>query len=332
MSEIISKLKEANLLGRGGANFPVWQKWEAVVKNSDPEKYIVCNGAEGEPDVHKDEYIIRNYPNDLVDGIKIAINEISAKKAYLYLNHNYYNDYKDILLASIGNAPIEIIEKGRGYIAGEETAICTFIEHGYVSPRQKPPFISDAGLWGKPTLLNNVETFYYVSKVDKGEYNGKRFVSIEGDVDNSGTFEKSIDLTITEILKDTNNYPDFDFFVQVGGGAEGLIMLASELDVPLSGCGALKIFNTKATDIFALMEYWADFLNCGNCDKCVPCREGLYRIFEMIKSRNIDKEKLFDLFDVLEKTSFCALGRGASGPFKSLILKLNFEKYGKEKH
>ncbi|MDD5639767.1 MAG: NADH-ubiquinone oxidoreductase-F iron-sulfur binding region domain-containing protein [Candidatus Pacebacteria bacterium] len=332
MSEIILKLKEANLLGRGGANFPVWQKWEAVAKNTDSEKYIICNGAEGEPDVHKDEYIIKNYSNDVIDGIAIAIKEFSAKKAYLYLNHNYYDKYKDILSGIIGQMPIEIIAKGKGYIAGEETAICEFIEKGFVQPRQKPPFISDAGLWGKPTLLNNVETFYHIAKISKGEYKDTRFISIEGDVANSGTFEKLNNLTINEVLKDTGNYPDFDFFVQVGGGAEGLIMLPSELNVPLSGCGALKVFNKEKTDIFALMEYWADFLNCGNCDKCVPCREGMYRIWEMIKNRDIDKEKLFDLFDVLEKTSFCGLGRGASGPFKSLILKLNFEKYGKEKN
>jgi len=332
MSEIISKLKEANLLGRGGANFPVWQKWEAALKASDSEKYIICNGAEGEPDVYKDEYIIRNYPSDLIDGIAIAIRELSAKRAYIYLNHSYFDKYKDILIELIGALPIEVIAKGKGYIAGEETAICNFIEKGFAVPRQKPPFISDSGLWGKPTLLNNVETFYYVSKVNKGEYNNQRFISVNGDTANAGTFELSNSLTIEDMLRGTNNYPDFDFFVQVGGGAEGLIMLPSELNVSLSGCGAIKIFNKETTDVFALMEYWADFLNCGNCDKCVPCREGVYRIYEMVKNRDIDKEKLFDLFNVLEKTSFCALGRGVSGPFRSLILKLNFEKYGKEEH
>ena len=330
MSEIISKLKEANLLGRGGANFPVWQKWQAVISSAGDEKYVICNGAEGEPDVEKDGFILSNYPEELIEGVVIALKEISAKKAYIYLNHNYYEAHKSVLQKLCANFPIEIIAKGKGYIAGEETAICEYIEKGYAEPRQKPPFISDKGLWGKPTLLNNVESFYYVAKVSKGEYRGTRFISINGDASSSGVFELPISLTIEDALKQTNNYPDFDFFVQVGGGAEGLIMLPSELNVPLSGCGAIKVFNRRTTDLLALMEYWADFLNRGNCDKCVPCREGMYRISEMMKSKNIDKEKLFEIFDVLEKTSFCALGRGASGAFKSLIEKLNFfETYGK---
>ncbi|MCK9578110.1 hypothetical protein M0R01_01280 [bacterium] len=331
MSEIVLKIKEANLLGRGGANFPVWQKWQAVISNSGSEKYIICNGAEGEPDVEKDEFIIMHYAKELVEGIKIAINEISAKKAYIYLNHQYYSKYKDLLLSFSEGLPIEVVEKGKGYIAGEETAICEYIENGFAEPRQKPPFISDKGLWGKPTLLNNVESFYYVYKISKDEYNDKRFVSINGDVVNRGTFELSRMLTIKEMLLETKNYPEFDFFVQVGGGAEGLIMLPSELDVPLSGCGAIKVFNRSTTDLIKLMQYWADFLNKGNCDKCVPCREGMYRISEMIKNNDFNQKKLFEIFDVLEKTSFCALGRGASIPFRSLIEKLNFfEKYGKE--
>ncbi|MFA6252001.1 MAG: NADH-ubiquinone oxidoreductase-F iron-sulfur binding region domain-containing protein [Candidatus Paceibacterota bacterium] len=330
MSEIISKLKEANLLGRGGANFPVWQKWQAVISSRGDEKYVICNGAEGEPDVEKDGFILSNYPEELIEGILIAIKETAAKKAYIYLNHNYYEKHKDTLQKLSENFPIEIVAKGKGYIAGEETAICEYIEKGYAEPRQKPPFISDKGLWDKPTLLNNVESFYYVAKVSKGEYKGTRFISINGDTSNSGVFELPISSTIEDALKQTDNYPDFDFFVQVGGGAEGLIMLPSELNVPLSGCGAIKIFNRKTTDLLALMQYWADFLDRGNCDKCVPCREGMYRISEMMKSKNIDREKLFEIFDVLEKTSFCALGRGASGAFKSLIEKLNFfETYGK---
>lgn len=331
MSEIISKLKAANLLGRGGASFPVWQKWQAVVSSISDDKYVVCNGAEGEPDVDKDEFIISNYPKELIEGVAIAINELSAKKAYIYLNHTYYEKYKNILIDISKGLPIEVVQKGKGYIAGEETAICEYIENGFAEPRQKPPFISEKGLWGKPTLLNNVESFYYVSKIEKGEYNNKRFVSINGNVINRGTFELDQSLNIEGMLRQTGNYPDFDFFVQVGGGAEGVIMLPQELNTPLSGCGAIKVFDKNGTDLVQLMEYWADFLNRGNCDKCVPCREGMYRISEMIKGRDFDKEKLFEIFDVLEKTSFCALGRGASIPFKSLIEKLNFfETYGKE--
>jgi NADH:ubiquinone oxidoreductase subunit F (NADH-binding) len=330
MNEIILKLKEAGILGRGGAGFPVWQKWDSVLNALGDEKYVICNGAEGEPDVFKDEYIIKNYSQDLIDGIRIAIETLSARKAYLYLNHKYYEDYREILIGIIGDLPIEVIEKGKGYIAGEESAICNFIETGITEPRQKPPFLSQVGLFGKPTLVNNLETFYYVSKINKGEYSKTRFFSINGDVDNPGVFEESESIALEELLKKTNNYPQFDFFAQVGGGAEGVIMLPAELAGPLAGgCGAIKIFNREKTDLFNLMEYWIEFIIYGNCDKCVPCREGTYRIYEMVKSRNIDKDKLLELLDVLEKTSFCALGRGVVIPFRSLISKLNFENYGK---
>lgn len=330
MNEIILKLKESGLLGRGGAGFPVWQKWDSVLQAAGSEKYIICNGAEGEPDVFKDGYIIKNYPEELINGIKVAIDTLQAKKAYLYLNHDYYKEHKGKLEGLIGSLPIEVIEKGKGYIAGEESAICSFIETGTAEPRQKPPFLSQVGLFGKPTLVNNLETFYYVSKISKGEYNKTRFFSINGDVQNPGVFEESESITLEELLKKTNNYPQFDFFAQVGGGAEGVIMLPSELSNPLSGgCGAIKVFDREKTDLFSLMEYWIEFLIYGNCDKCVPCREGTYRIYEMIKARNIDKDKLLDMLDVLEKTSFCALGRGVAIPFRSLIVKLNFENYGK---
>lgn len=332
MSKIISQLKEANLLGRGGAAFPVWQKWEAVKNAVGDKKYIICNGAEGEPDVFKDEYIIKNYSDDLINGIKIAIDEMAAEKAYLYLNHDYYKNYKGLLSDAIKDLPIGIIEKGKGYIAGEESAACEFIETGITEPRQKPPFLSQVGLWGMPTLVNNIESFYFVSKISKGEYKNTKFFSVTGDVPNKGVYEEPESSTVEEILKKSGNYPDFDFFIQLGGGAEGVIMLPAELNVPFNGCGSIKVFNRKTTDLFALMEYWAEFLIYGNCDKCVPCREGSYRIYEMVKNRNIDKEKLFDLLDVLEKTSFCALGKGIAIPFRSLILKLNFENYGKEKN
>lgn len=330
MEQIISSLKDSGILGRGGAGFPTWQKWESVLSAGDNEKYVICNGAEGEPDVFKDGYILKNYPEKVVDGIMIAVKLLSAKKAYLYLNHAYYDELAESLRKIIGDSPIEVIAKGKGYIAGEESAICNFIETGVVEPRQKPPFLSQVGLFGKPTLVNNLETFYYVSKIADGSYEKKRFYSINGDVSSPGVFEMPEDMDLSEILRETGNYPLVDFFAQVGGGAEGVIMLPSELDTPLKGgCGAIKVFDREKTDLVGLMKYWIEFIMNGNCDKCVPCREGTYRIYEMLESRNIDKKELFDLLDVLEKTSFCALGKGVAIPFRSLISKLNFDEYGK---
>ncbi len=309
-------------MGRGGAGFPTYLKWEAVNKEKADKKYIVCNGSEGEPNVFKDGFILENYPEKLIQGIEIALETIGNSSAYIYLKKDYYKKFKKLLEKLIGNLPITLFEKTGGYIAGEETAVLESIEGRRPEPRIKPPFPTESGLWGYPTLINNIETFYSVAKIADNEYKNTRFYSIGGDVKNKGVYELSENLTIKEILEKTHNYPLFDFFVQKGGGASGEILLSNELDQMVKGVGAIIIFNKAKTDLFVLMETWADFFMKGNCDKCVPCREGLFRIAEMIKKKEIDEKVMEEIFFVLEKTSFCALGRGAVVPFRSLINKL----------
>jgi|WetSurMetagenome_2_1015567.scaffolds.fasta_scaffold147809_2 [NiFe] hydrogenase diaphorase moiety large subunit len=328
MSDIIEKLKEAGLKGRGGAGFPTATKWELVKKAKGDKKYVVCNASEGEPDVFKDGYIIEKYPEDLVNGIDIAMKEIGADKGYIYINKDYYKKFKDRLIEVIGQKNIVLFEKKARYIGGEETAAVESIEGRRAEPRKRPPFLTDCGLFGCPTLMNNVETFYYVSKIAKGEYAKNRFYSVSGDVDNAGVFELPEDTTIFQVLRKTENVPSFDFFVQVGGGASGEIMLPEELNKPVAGAGSITVFNRKKTDVFALMKKWAEFFHVGNCDKCVPCREGAYRIYEMVKSKKLDYEVLDSLFLSLKESSFCALGRGIPTPFQSLIEKvIKNEKY-----
>jgi len=328
MKDIIEKLKEAGLKGRGGAGFPTATKWELVKKAKGDKKYVVCNASEGEPNVFKDGYIIENYPEDLVNGIDIAMKAVGADTGYIYINKDYYKKFKDRLLEVIGKRNIILFEKKARYIGGEETSAVESIEGKRAEPRKRPPFLTDYGLFGCPTLMNNVETFYYVSKINKGEYEKTRFYSVNGDVLNSGVFELPEDMTIFQVLRKTENYPDFDFFVQVGGGASGEIMLPEELNRPVAGAGSITIFNRKKTDVFDLMKKWAEFFHIGNCDKCVPCREGAFRIYEMVKSRKIDYEVLDSLFLSLRESSFCALGRGIPIPFQSLIEKvIKNEKY-----
>lgn len=319
---IVRKIKEADLKGRGGGGFPTGIKWELVKKAKGKKKYIICNASEGEPNVFKDGYILENYPKEVINGINIAADFISAEYSYIYLNKDYYKKIKNRLEDIIGNKRIIIFEKRAGYIGGEETAVCESIEGRRAEPKKKPPFLTDCGLFNCPTLMNNVETFYYISKISKGTYQKTRFYSVNGDVLNPGVYELPENLTMVQILRETNNYPDFDFFVQAGGGVSGEIMLSEELNKPVYGAGSITVFNKKETDIYSLMEKWAEFYHKGNCDKCAPCREGAYRIYEMIKARNIDMEKLEDIFLSLKKTSFCSLGRGMPLPFESLIKKI----------
>ncbi len=322
IKNIITKLEENNLKGRGGANFPTGLKWKMVKEIKAEKKYIICNASEGEPDVFKDGFILENYPEEVISGIKIALETIDNSSAYLYISKDYYRKFKKDLEKLIGKHPITLLKKTGGYLAGEETSICEVIEGKRIEPRIRPPFPSQSGLWHCPTLINNVETFYCVAKIAKNEYNKTRFYSINGDAENEGVYELPEDYSISRILKETKNWPDFDFFVQSGGGIAGEILLPNELDQMIKGTGSIIVFNRKQTDLFSLMEKWINFLIEENCDKCIPCREGTYRIAEMIKKKKIDKKILDDLFFVLEESSFCALGKGVASPIRGVITKL----------
>ncbi len=319
---IISKLKKENLLGRSGSAFPTGLKWEAVKNAKAKKKYIICNGSEGEPGISKDGFILKNYLGEVVKGVKIALETINNSCAYIYLRKDYFRQYEKPLKKIIGDSPIIVFKKKGGYLAGEETCVCEVIEGKSPEPRIKPPFPSQAGLWGCPTLINNLETFYCVAKIAAGDYKKTRFYSISGHIQNQGDYELPEDLTIEEILKKTGNWPDFDFFVHAGGGASGEILLSCELNRKIKGIGGIIVLNKGKTDLLALMTKWIDFFLAENCDKCVPCREGVYRIAEMLKKGKIDKKLLSDFLFVLEQTSFCPLGKSVAGPFKGLTTKL----------
>jgi len=319
---IITKLKRAKLTGRGGASFSTWQKWQAVLTVRAAKNYIICNASEGEPGVFKDYYLLKNYPKTVLQGIKIALETFKNSTAYLYLNPKYFKKFKRKLKKLITDDQIQLFKKPHYYLAGEESTILNVIEGKSLEPRLKPPYPCDYGLFGKPTLINNVETFYDIALIAKDKYQKRRFYSISGDVPNKGVFRFPETWPAEEVLKESDNYPDFDFFVQAGGGVSGEILLPNELSKPVGQAGALVVYNRKKTDLFALMKTWIDFFMAGNCDKCVPCREGAYRIAEMIKSKKMDKTILNQLFSVLEQISFCPLGRSIPVPFRSLIEKV----------
>lgn len=322
VKNIITQLNRHKLLGRSGSAFPTGLKWEMVKKAKSKRKYIICNAAEGEPDVFKDGFILENYPEEVIEGVKIALKTIDNSTAFIYLRKDYYKKFKKSLEKLIRGFPISLFKKTGGYLAGEETTVIATIEGRRQEPRIKPPYPPQSGLYSRPTLINNTETFYCVTKIAKEEYKNTRFYSISGDVKNGGVYELPENYSASRILKETKNWPDFDFFVQVGGGASGEILLPDELNQKARGAGAIIVFNRKKTDPLSLMKKWVKFFLKENCDKCVPCREGVYRIAEMLKKKEIDRELLDNLFFVLEETSFCSLGRMIVVPFSSLINKL----------
>ena len=320
--DFIKKIKASGLAGRSGSGFPTALKWELVKKAEAKEKYVICNASEGEPRVFKDGFILKNYPEEVIDGIKIAIQTLGAKKAYIYINKKYHKKFGQNLKKLSAGSLIELFKKQPGYLRGEETTLLNVIEGKLPLPRIKPPFPTEVGLFNKPTLINNVETFYCVSKIAKGEYKKTKFYSIVGHVKNKGVFELPETLSIREILKRTNNRPSQEFFVQCGGAASGEILLENELSSPIKGLGAIIVYSRKKTDPLKLMKKWARFFNKENCDKCMPCREGLYRVAEMLYQEKLDKETLDDIFTTMTQSSLCPLGRLAVVPFKSAIKKL----------
>lgn len=316
MVNILDKIKKAGLLGRGGASFPVHLKWQAVKEVKDKIKYLVINGAEGEPGIYKDAYIINNYSEELMRGIKIASDFIKAEKIYFYLNKNLYNSKNKLnkIANSIGlKGKIVFFLKpiNSGYIAGEETAILNIIEGKNVEPRLKPPFPVCHGLYARPTLINNIETIYNVCLVSQNKYQNKRFYSINFDKKNKGVYFLPEDLSIYEILKQTNNYPKYDFFVQVGGDASGEVLNSKQLDRKVDGAGSITIYNLNKHQAEKIVKYWLSFFRDNSCGQCTPCREGTYRLYEMFENFGLKmtKEKNFtDLCDNLFLSSFCALG------------------------
>lgn len=319
---IIQKLKVADLRGRGGANFPTYLKWQAVVVNPSDKVYIVANGSEGEPQTDKDGYIVAKHSEQLIEGLKIALQTFKNSEAIIYLRKDYFKKYKRKLQKLIGGLPIKVFKEKGGYLSGEETTLCQEIENKIRRPRLKPPFPGQAGVFAKPTLINNIETFYYVAQIANGKYHRDRFYNITGKAKHKGVFELPLNWSIGKILEETNNIPQFDYFLQVGGGASGEILLADEIDKQVSGSGSIVIYDKAKTDPWTLMLGWINFFMKENCDKCTPCREGTYRLREMIRNHEIDKKVLNDLLFVLENTSFCALGKMVVTPFRSAVDKL----------
>ncbi len=319
--DIISEIKKSNLQGRGGAAFLTYKKWEAVKKAKSKNKFVICNASEGEPDVHKDYFVIKNYAQDLIDGMMLAIDCFAAKKGILYLNRHYYDEFSEILKKIIGINPIEVFKKSKeaGYIGGEETALLNDIEGLRAEPRLKPPYPSKSGLYLQPTLINNVETFYSVALISKNRYKQKRFFTIAGDVLNQGVFKFDEFSNIDEVLKKSNNYPEYDFFVQVGGGASGEVLSSDQLQQPVSGSASITVYSSIKHNPRDLLKKWINFYFRESCGQCTTCREGTYRLKEILSRRKPDWGLFNELIDNLEVSSFCALGYSVPVPVKTYL-------------
>ncbi len=322
MIDLIEQLKAANIVGRGGAEYPAWRKWEAVRDAPATPKYVIANASEREPGVFKDLFILMNHEDDVFAGLELAMQAVGAAEGIFNMNADYEEKLKDQLAARIAKAKetgfkIRVFEESPTYIGGEETALLNAMEGERVEPRHKPPFPTASGLHGKPTLIHNIETLYDVACVANGTYEYKRFFCVSGAVPNRGVFHLPASSTVLQVLQETGNIPHIPYFVQVGGGS-GPVYGAEQLaSTSVHGTGAI-IVHPLDENPRLLARKWLDFFHRESCGKCTPCREGTYQLVRLIEDHDeLPWERMAPIFETLEKTSFCALGRSVPVPLVS---------------
>lgn len=321
--DLINEIEKAGLIGRGGAEYPTAKKWREVKQSPEPQKYVICNSSEGEIGLSKDLHILENYPEMVLRGIILALDYLGTKEAFFNLNKKYYSKLKSKLLPAIREYNgqgynIKIFMEDPSYIGGEETALLNAIEGKRTEPRLKPPYPSFAGLFEKPTIINNVETLYNVACVEKGAFENKRFYSISGKVKNRGVYHLPADWNIEKVLKETDNYPSFDFFVQIGGSASGLVCNKEQIkSQKMIGAGGIEIYDAKDKPKEVILR-WLKFYEKESCGQCAPCRMGTYQLHDLVKKRkDVPWKDVFEILEATGATSFCALGRSANIPITS---------------
>ncbi len=322
---LLEKIKQAGIVGRGGGGFPSHLKWKRILDHQADKKVLVCNASEGEPGVFKDFYILKNYPEKVFKGIRIALDFLDSKDAYINFNKAYYHQLRDKIDPLVQNykdkgCDIRIFIEEPSYIGGETGALLNAIEGKRTEPRLKPPSPSLAGIRGNPCLVHNVETLYDVCLVVDGKFKEKRYYSISGEVRNSGVYHLNRDLNMEEVLKKTNNWPDMDFFVQAGGGASGPCFNKEQLKKEKTpGSGSIEVYpaDTHPREMF---KKWFTFYKKESCGKCGPCRQGTYQLYKMINQREqIPWKDMGEIIEAMEKTAFCALGTSIAIPYKSYL-------------
>ncbi|NLW43719.1 MAG: NADH-quinone oxidoreductase subunit NuoF [Syntrophomonadaceae bacterium] len=351
---LIEEVKKANLRGRGGAGFNAGMKWSFVPPAE--VTYVVCNLDEGEPGTYKDRTIVQKDPHTLLEGMAICAHAINSKKGFIYCRGEYPYVVEHLNRAIdqarkkgvLGDFDIEVRMGGGAYVCGEETALIESIEGHRGEPRFKPPFPGVAGLWNRPTVVNNVETFAnlpeiinrgyeWFASIGAPSYPGTKVLTLSGDVVNRVAIEVPTNTTIREVIYDFGGgIRDGKKFkaVQIGGTSGGFIP-ESLLDTPIDfdsmrdigatlGTGAVFVMD-ETRDIVDIVTRIAKFFEHESCGKCNPCREGTFRNFKIMTKINRgmaaaqDIENMTLLCKVMQKACLCGLGQAAPGPIVTTL-------------
>lgn len=350
--DLAAEVKSANLRGRGGAGFNAGLKWGFIPADAEIT-YVVCNLDEGEPGTYKDRLIVEKDPHSLLEGMAICAWAIRSKQGYIYCRGEYPYIVGHMRRAVaqaeergvLGDFKIDVRMGAGAYVCGEESALIESIEGHRGLPRYKPPFPGVNGIWGRPTVVHNVETLVALPEiVSKGaewfagigasNYPGTKVLTLTGDVVNRQAFEVPTDITLRQVIYDlgggVRGGKAFKA-AQVGGTSGGLVP-ESYLDTPIDfdsmrllgsflglGTGAVLVID-ETRDIVDMLTRVAKFFEHESCGKCTPCREGTFRMHELMKKFNRgdgsdeDIEKLESIGKIMLRASLCGSGQASPSP------------------
>ena len=339
---VIAMVSEAKLLGRGGAAFPTGRKWESVAKAQAQPHYLVCNADESEPGTFKDRVLMENDPFAVVEAMAIAAFATGCERGYIYVRDEYPLARRRIGKAisqsrELLGVELEVRRGAGAYICGEETALFNSIEGKRGEPRNKPPFPVEVGLFGKPTLVNNVETLLNVLDIVNGDFGDTRIFCVSGRVSRPGVYEVPMGTPLRSLLEIAGAG---DIQAVLLGGAAGSFLTADQIDVALSfegtraigatlGSGAVIVFDETA-DMKEVLLRIARFFRDESCGQCVPCRVGTKRQEEILErmfterdgDRSADVMLLSDIAQAMRDASICGLGQTAANAIASGLTQL----------
>jgi NADH-quinone oxidoreductase subunit F len=362
--QVVDELLKAGLRGRGGAGFPTGLKWKLAKKSVADQKYVICNADEGDPGAFMNRCLLEGDSHAVIEGMAIAGYTIGASQGFVYVRAEYPLAVERLtwsieaaraagllgknIFGSGFDFDIDIRIGAGAFVCGEETALMNSVEGQRGEPRQKPPFPSDSGLFGKPTIINNAETLADVAPIIRGgaewyssigteKSKGTKVFALAGDVNNTGIVEVPIGMTLGEVLFDIGGgIPgDKKFKAAQIGGPSGGCLTSEHLNTPLDyesvvklgaimGSGGL-IAMDEDTCMVDMARYFMDFVQDESCGKCTACRLGTKRMLEMLeritqgKGKEGDVELLMELADTVKDTALCGLGNSAPNPVLSMI-------------
>ena len=362
--EVVETMVKSGLRGRGGAGFPTGIKWGTVAKTQSQQKYVICNADEGDPGAFMDRSVLESDPHSVLEGMAIAAYAVGANQGFIYCRAEYplaikrlQNAIKQaktlgLLGSGIFESPFSFsidIRIGAGaFVCGEETALMGSVEGKRGVPRPRPPFPAESGLWGCPTLINNVETFANVppiyrkgaewfASIGTEKSKGTKVFALAGKINNTGLIEVPMGTPMRQIVEEMGGgAPDGRKIkaVQTGGPSGGCIP-SQHLDTPVDyeslgklgsimGSGGMIVMDdsTKMVDV---ARFFMDFCMDESCGKCVPCRAGTVQMLHLLekildrKATARDLAKLEELCDMVKNTSLCGLGQTAPNPTLSTL-------------